>query len=228
MNQAFDLEITDQQHDDLFDKTQDTYDSSFGDNRRLIRWLFLSIFLSLLLTLASFVMMLGSFFNKEYVVFLAEVDKQTGLVNLVRDISGNTVTAQEAMDRHFIAKFVRYRENYGPETLEHDQRIVHLFASNQVGKAYELELAERVRLLKRTTIITANVKNISFLSNQVAHVRFKTTSYDNNTEQDNVFHWVAILKWDYVQKPITDKDRLENFAGFIVKSYRVDMEIEKT
>src|SRR3546814_2088078 len=77
-------------------------------------------------------------------------------------------------------------------------------------------------------VVTAAVRNISFINPRVAQVRFVRTVTRPGNAPDDVSHWIATINIKYVDRPTTEAGRLDNPLGFQVVSYRADPEIARS
>ena len=66
------------------------------------------------------------------------------------------------------------------------------------------------------------IRAVSFVSPQVASVRFRRTL--RRAQQIEQTDWVATAAFDYSRAPMAEADRLRNPLGFQVTSYRADAE----
>src|SRR3546814_21101620 len=65
-------------------------------------------------------------------------------------------------------------------------------------------------------VVTAAVRNISFINPRVAQVRFVRTVTRPGNAPDAVSHWIATINIKYVDRPTTEAGRLDNPLGFQV------------
>jgi len=73
------------------------------------------------------------------------------------------------------------------------------------------------------TTKSVQIKNISFLSPKSVQVRFAVKV--ESAAGVEMEHKVAIMTFDYVQRPSKLKEIFQNPLGFKVSKYRVDQEI---
>ncbi len=163
--------------------------------------------------------------------YLVKVNNNTGYTELLSIVSDETLPQDVALDKFWIANYVRYREHYDWYSLQHDYDNTLLLSSSIVSRQYaaqfEGENALDTQWGKR---ISANIHILSIITDVkkgIATVRFtKTINHIENKQPSTPATWIATLTYEYQPSmPLTQQDRLRNPLGFIVTSYRVDAEL---
>ncbi|EGU33961.1 virB8 family protein [Vibrio scophthalmi] len=162
--------------------------------------------------------------------YVVSVDKQSGQTQLLTVLDEKTLSQQEALDRYWIANYIRWREVYDWYTLQRDYDMTLAFSSPNVqtefAAIYEGDNALDVEWGKR---IKANVTILSIVTDpntNIATIRFEKSI--KAVEEAGVGiseRWVATLAYTYNTTPRSDAERLNNPVGFEVTSYRVDPEL---
>jgi type IV secretion system protein VirB8 len=166
---------------------------------------------------------------KESIPYVIRVDSATGVPDLVTALDSKGVGYDEAMDRYWLAQFVRARETYDWYTLQKDYDTVGLLSAPNVAKQYgELFTGDNALDKKFGSQVRATVEIVSVVPNGdgVGTVRFiKTTKRAEETGRGQVTRWIATIAYKY-QNPSVLKEsaRLTN-PGFQVTSYRADPEL---
>jgi|TARA_R110000803_G_scaffold20907_3_gene53250 type IV secretion system protein VirB8 len=163
--------------------------------------------------------------------YVLRVDQQTGGVDVVTRLNRTReVTADEAVNKYFLASYVRDREAWMPAAArEMIQKVLYL-SSPQEQEKYSAFMrvqnpASPFALYQNGQTVTARINNIAFIANNVAQVRFvKVVSRPGNAP-DELSNWIATINYKYVDRPETEAGRLDNPLGFQVISYRADPEI---
>ncbi|WP_372371950.1 virB8 family protein [Xanthomonas axonopodis] len=167
---------------------------------------------------------------KETVPYVIRVDNATGVPDLVTAMSEKDIGYDEAMDRYWLAQYVRARETYDWYTLQKDYDTVGLLSSANVAKAYgelftgdgalDKTLGSQVR---RTVEIVSVVPNGS----GIGTVRFiKTERRADDTGQGTVTRHIATIGYKYRNPSVLrESSRLTNPLAFQVTSYRADPEL---
>ena len=162
--------------------------------------------------------------------FVLRVDNNTGatdVVTSVRDIK--TLRYDEAIDKFWLSQYVRYREGYDWWTVQAGYDASMLMSSapiqNDIGAFFE-SAAAPYKVLRDKARVDIRIISISFFDN-TAQIRFEKRVKFLTPDQSNApapQRLMATVGYRYVNKPITEKDRLVNPLGFQVMSYRVDPE----
>ncbi len=166
---------------------------------------------------------------KEFAPYVITLDKQTGHIEVTQGLKPGDLTDNEAVTMANIVKYLVARETYDPADLKENFEIVSLYSAERALADYR-RLYDRSNVKRPTelygyhTTISATIKNVSFLNEHTASVRFLTNkqAMDRSVTQE---HWVAIVGFRYVRAPMALKDRFINPLGFQVTSYRRDQEI---
>ncbi len=71
--------------------------------------------------------------------------------------------------------------------------------------------------------LKARVRNIAFINDRVANVRFTRTVQTETDQQSS--DWIATVTFRYTNAPMAEGDRYRNPLGFQVENYRADPEV---
>ena len=162
--------------------------------------------------------------------FVLRVDNNTGatdIVTSVRDIK--KIKYDEAIDKFWLGQYIRFREGYDWWTVQAGYDASMLMSSthiqNDIAGLFDSPAAP-YRVLKDKARVDIRVIGVSWVG-EVAQVRFerkvKMLASDQGKEPAPQ-RMLATIAYRYVNKPITEKDRLVNPLGFQVMSYRIDPE----
>jgi type IV secretion system protein VirB8 len=161
--------------------------------------------------------------------FVVRVDRATGAVDVMSGLKGtDQLTYDEAVNKYFLALYVRTREGWLPQAAEQGFRQVAIMSS----PAEQERWADDFRpsnpqspqvLWGQNATSLIDVRAISFVSPKVADVRFHRIlrQAQETTESD----WIATIAFTYTKAPMAEADRLRNPLGFQVVSYRSDPEV---
>lgn len=166
---------------------------------------------------------------KERVPYVVEVDSATGVVSVKTTLADMGRKAQslredEALTSSFLVRYVVSRETFDRADIEAQYERVRLFTEPRAFAQYEELFKDQERSPFRAFPKgrKTEVKSVGFLNNQTAQVRFLARVPKEVGE--DVFHYIAIIGFRYVEDPIDLKSRWENPLGFQITTYRVDQE----
>ncbi len=203
----------------------------YGNIRRSrkLAWIIASISISL--TFLSFLAMLLVLPLKEFSPYIIKVEKSTGYIEVLKGLNASNLNQDEAVTMSNIVRYINARETYivNEAALLEQHEYILLNSSGMALKQYktvvdDLENPEnKIKKYGLQTTVSLEIKNISFLNETTASVRFLTRSMGSAKEKTN--HYIVILAFKYVNEPKSLKDRFINPLGFQVVNYRRDQEI---
>lgn len=171
---------------------------------------------------------------KSVETFVVRVDNATGIVDVIHGEgeSGGESNYNEAIDKHFVARYLRHRENYSAGEFKENYKIIGLMSSGDEGQRYYSDVYENPSAthvnLNDNDILKTKIKNISFIDTasdrSIVTVRFLSWVDRGSTRSDRE-HWVSTIEFHYIGTPEKESDRLLNPLGFEVVSYRKDPEV---
>ena len=212
---------------DYFAKAADwDYDANIGRRRReRLAWML--VVASWSVTLLSVLALVLAMPLKEFAPYVITVDRSTGWMEITRGLEPGDLTEDEAITKANIFRYVVARETYDAADVQENFDHVIRASAPAVAENHE-DFYSRgnpnnpVNIYGYDGQITVQIKNVSFLNERTASVRFQTTTIERDRE--TVDHWIAILQFRYVSRPMTYLERLTNPLGFEVTSYRKDQE----
>lgn len=161
--------------------------------------------------------------------FVIRVDNSTGIVEVVESLKEAPTNVDEAITRYFAAKYVRSREGFEAEEVQHNFQTVSLLSSpeeqEKFSRWYGAKNPQSPQFIYKNATATITIKSISFINQDVAQVRYYKTVRDNDKNREFITHWVSTLTFEYTNAPISVQNRLVNPLGFIVSEYRTDPEV---
>lgn len=157
------------------------------------------------------------------------VDRQTGYVQALDPNSPKRVAADEALTQSLLAQYVMAREGFDRATVSADYRKVALWSSGTARTAYLAQMpatnpASPFNRYPGGALVSARVKSVSKLADGTALVRFDTQLQDRNGRVASAQPWISVIRYRYVDAPMSMEDRLVNPLGFQVRGYRRDAE----
>ena len=221
--------------DDNFDKSNaldfETSRSYLINKSNKRAWLvaIISLFVTVLLVIAIVVMLP----LKRVDVVAVKVDKN-GFVEVVTNLQEQVMKTDEAIDKHFIARYVKTREQYYYNTLNQDYERTQMLSSKLVSDSYikfmTADKTGRYETLKNKFEIEAEILSIVLNDSngtKTSTIRVQTKEKDLTTSNIKENIKVITLTYDYLPMKQNSKSRLENPLGFVINSYRIDEEIKE-
>lgn len=162
--------------------------------------------------------------------FVIRVDQATGAVDLARGLAEGSgpVRYEEAVSKYFIARYVRSREGYLEASAEEDFRQVSILSAPAEQRRWAdlfrgSNPASPQNLYGPQAEAGVSIRAISFISPEVASVRFRRTV--RRAQQTEESDWIATVAFAWTRAPMSEADRLRNPLGFQVLTYRSDPEV---
>lgn len=160
--------------------------------------------------------------------FVVQVD-QIGAASTVTLLDTKSLTANEALDKYWLARYVNYREEYLSQTSYGNFMATRLLSSQNVGSAYfqhvnpENPQSPTSRYATRGSV-EIEVTSITFIGRNHAQVRFLRKEKRNVDALPQETRWIATISYQYLNPPLKESERLINPIGFQVLDYRLDPE----
>lgn len=194
-------------------------------------WTVAYISLALTIIVAIALMLLTPLKTVELMV--VKVDKN-GFVDIKTQLDEEVLTTSEAIDKSFVNRYVKTKEQYYFETLNTDFETVQMFSAPNVQKDYVKSMTNKQNG-KATVLGDKNFIEVKILSiglsnkndEKIATVRIETSKKTKNSDIEEKDIKVITLTYEYLPLKQNASLRLENPLGFIVNSYRVDEEIRE-
>jgi len=165
---------------------------------------------------------------KTVIPLVFRVDKATGAVERVYDVRGGNMEVGEAEKRYFLWQYVLHRQTYTAAEAETNFNAVALMSSPQVQQEYAAGFkgtnsnSPQV-LLGQDGNATARWISTSFLGPKLAQVRFMQFAGKAGTPLP-AQRMVATIAFEIAPGQLNSSAINVNPLGFIVTSYRADME----
>ena len=152
----------------LGDETKNWYRDKFETVRQQRDVLAATTLLSLLFSAGAVFTVMWLTPYKSVEPFVIQIDEKTGIVQRVDPVTRTEFTSNEAIDRFFVAQYVRARETYIPQVFAYNYNIIRVMSDRFTFNQYKQYVGESnpespASLLKRDGIRTVKFKNISFI-----------------------------------------------------------------
>lgn len=160
--------------------------------------------------------------------FVIEIDKKSGIVQLVDPVTVKQYSADEALNDYFISEYIKAREVFDPYHYSYNYYTkVRLFSSPDVYNEFRNYVGSQnmddLFNLYSDTKSEFKIRSIQKLGNDALQVRFfvEFTRKDGSSTRKNK---IVIMSYRYASLEMDDQQRYINPLGFQVISYRVDDE----
>lgn len=164
--------------------------------------------------------------------FVIQVDKGTGLTQMLSSVSEKNIEYNEAIDKFFTSQYVKKREQYYYPLLSNDYSYTQLNSTKKVAEEYiaiytgkegrdkvlGTKIEESVKVLSVTLGTSAGIKN--------ATIRIEIITKEKGMIIDTKIK-VVTLSYTYMPAlKATEKERLLSPLGFKATMYRIDAEVK--
>lgn len=156
------------------------------------------------------------------------VDSATGMVDILQHLDDTHIAKEDALDKAFLAKYVRLRESYFYPLFERQYQQVLRMSDGQARDSYQAAVStdnpdSPINRYEDEIRLTLEIKTIAFVGDGIASVRFVTTVARGL--KTSTHHYMATVVYDYVEDAtLPFSALLENPLAFVVSNYRVDEE----
>ena len=161
--------------------------------------------------------------------YVITVDKATGASEITSQLSGeNRVSYDEAVSKYFLADYVRNREGWIPQARkEFFEGVLAMSARDEQARWIAFYGKDNPKSPQSVftdldTVFIA-VKSVTFVSKNVAQVRFTKTLQRGSISTDTPA--IATVTFDTTDTPTTEQQRFKNPLGLEVQTYRADLEV---
>lgn len=213
---------------------EDAVDWSVAQNFLYIKseknaWFYTMILGGICLLLATTIVLMMPL--KKTVPYVIEVDKSTGMSQILEIANTKNIPVSELMDKYWLNQYVKSRETYDYYTDANEYLKTRALSTPSVfepyAKTFDSKNPQNIeKTLGTDKVITVDVLSVVPNGNNVGTVRFIKTLKDRETGKvENKTGWIASIGYEYYPTlKATEPNRLINPFGFKVTSYRVDPE----
>jgi type IV secretion system protein VirB8 len=215
-----------QQNHKLKNWDKDRYQSAVAQRNLLL--LLLTICFAVILISLSTIRYLKNTQNIE--PFVIEIEEKTGVPTVVEPLSVKAYSANEAVTKYFVMKYIRAREEYFPTTFARNfNDVVRTLSDHKVYyEDYKPKFSTNSKtspynLYGSNSYATVSLKSIIFPTPSSAQVRVTITV----TGQINLkMNKIIYMEFTFRNLNMSEEDRLINPLGFQVTLFRMNDENE--
>ncbi|MGL9761551.1 MAG: virB8 family protein [Wolbachia sp.] len=161
--------------------------------------------------------------------FVIEIEKKSGIVQLVDPVTVKQYSADKVLNNHFIAEYIKAREVFDKYNYNYNYYTkVRLFSSPNVYNEFRNYISSQnmddlFNLYSGFVKNEFKIRSIQKLYDDTFQVRFTVefTRKDGSSIKKNK---IVIMSYKYASLEMNDQQRYVNPLGFQVTSYRVDDE----
>lgn len=176
--------------------------------------------------------------HKSVEPFVIQVDEKSGIVERVDPVTRTEFTSNEAIDRYFVAEYIRARETYIRQVFHYNYDIVRVMSDRYAFGHYLLGVSEKnpespAAILKTDGKRTVTFKSISFIkrssdvmkSEKVAQARIILTDTSRKFPAPIEYHDIVTVTFQYSNLNLNEEERYMNPLGFLVTEYAIEREV---
>ncbi|MGL9731304.1 MAG: virB8 family protein [Wolbachia sp.] len=161
--------------------------------------------------------------------FVIEIEKKSGIVQLVDPVTVKQYSADKVLNNHFIAEYIKAREVFDKYNYNYNYYTkVRLFSSPNVYNEFRNYISSQnmddlFNLYSGFVKNEFKIRSIQKLYDDTFQVRFAVefTRKDGSSVKKNK---IVIMSYKYASLEMNDQQRYVNPLGFQVTSYRLDDE----
>lgn len=204
------------------------YDANEAARRQArLAWVLAGVCLLLALAAVGAVAALAPLKSVEPI--FVRVDAATGGIDVLHRIDEELgLGRQDALDKGYLARYVREREGYFFPVLQEQYRRVMLMSVGAARATYKRDFAKDnpnapVNRYQDRQSVAITLKSISFLKPGLGQVRYVAETHDDETTERQ--HWIATIAYAYEPDASIPLSALaDNALGFAVSDYRAEPE----
>lgn len=191
----------------------------------------ISLFITCLLAIAIILMLP----LKTIELRVVKVDNN-GFVDVITELNSKTITTSEAVDKHFVQKYVKVREQYYYNTISKDYEETQMLSNNLVQSEY-LSFMNNKKDGRIETYANKKEMDVNIISivlgdsngTKTATVRAELIEKDLQSKTTTTYIKVFSMTYEYLpQIKQNESSRLNNPLGFLITFYKSDNEILKS
>ncbi len=216
--------FSDTKKDKLKNWYQDTYEVAI-----IQRNIFIAIsILAIATTLVSILVVRYVKNTKSIEPFVIEIEKKTGIPTVVDPITVKDYSANEAIQKYFLMKYIKAREEYYYQTFQYNFETVvrvlstpSIYSSDYKPKFSAGNPNSPYNLYGQVSNRTVKWKSIIFQSDKVAQIR---VTLETEGSAPSKADKLILIAFDFQNIEMNDNERLINPLGFVVTMYKIEDE----
>jgi len=168
--------------------------------------------------------------SKTFEPFLIQVEENTGIVTTVDKKSMEKYTADEAIIKYFLVKYIQARDGYNADDFQYFvSKVARTLSATDVYRSFRAEIDGANKSspihLGRGAVREVEIKSLSKLEPKRWQVRYAVVEYRMpDYSEKNREHFIATINFDFLNVDLSQSERYINPLGFQVLSFRKDKE----
>jgi len=165
---------------------------------------------------------------KTFEPYVIAVDRHTSYYEVSKGLLPGDLAQDQAITESNLVRYLSLREQYNPAILRENYDQVSLMSADEALTEYrDLWSAQNPNnpsvKLGPKTYLDIKIKSVSFISDQIAQIRFLKEK--KSPEGASESHWNAVIEFRYAGESVSMKERFINPLGFKVINYRINPEV---
>ncbi len=167
--------------------------------------------------------------------FVIQFDEKTGYAVAVQSEDKQSLTADDAIKRYFVVKYINAREGYDAASFEQKYRIVQLMTEQGLFRDYKRKFNpdnpdDPIQKYARHTALNVQFKSITFITENTAQARIKlyTTGAKHKDATAGGIpdrHMIVYMSFEFANIELDREELYINPLGFFVTSYAIEEEV---
>lgn len=170
---------------------------------------------------------------KRVVPYVIRVDSSTGIVDVVPEYDGRAQPAQ-IITRYLLSHYVNVCQRFNFAMAQSDYTECGAFQSAQRNQLWYAQWKRSnpespLNLYKDGTVVQATVTSVTFLKEPdrepgLAQVRYLRRTQSGGDGAEQVGHWIASIRYQYVPPSQDPRQRTLNPLGFRIVDFHAEQE----
>jgi type IV secretion system protein VirB8 len=203
----------------------------WSDSVRIWRWVAASGWTCAMAAVAAIIVMMPLKRVEPYVI---RVDSSSGVVDVVPEYDGRAAPAQ-IVTRYLLSHYVSVCQRFNFGTAQSDYTECGAFHSAQRNQLWYAQWRRSnpespLNLYKDGTIVQATVTSVTFLKEAdrepgLAQVRYLRRTQPGGDAAEQVGHWIASIRYQYLRPSQDPRLRTLNPLGFRIVDFHAEQEV---
>ncbi len=187
--------------------------------------------IAIILAILSVVAIMGLTPLKTVKPFVFRVDSSTGMIEAVTQIKEQKITKENAMKKHWVARYVLARESYMFESSDDSYKFVSYLSSKAIKRKWQeyfnpkLNKKSPINLYAKVADIKTEIRSVVLLEDKVAQVLFRKIIQPRQPKSETTTkEFVATVVFDFFPEKVeTESYLFVNPLGFRVEQYQTNV-----